>query len=112
MLSTKVNQPKAAGKRLRHAQWLSHIEICTRKQLSAKEYCAEQGLSLKGFKHHDWLERRKRKAATADFAFVKVVSEPIAALSHYELIFPRGVHLRLSTTAPLPTLFKSLECYL
>ena len=109
MLSTKrrYTKPKQAG--LSHSQWLSHIDNCTQSKLSPKEYCAKHGLSVKLFKHHDWLERRKQ--ASGNFALVKVVSEPVTVVSHYEIVFPRGVSLRVPTSSTLPAILKSLECY-
>ena len=112
MVLTKRSYSKPKEASLAHSQWLSHIENYAQGKLSAKEYCVAQGLSLKGFKQHDWLERRKQKQASCNFALVKVVSEPVAVVSHYEIVFPRGVTLRVPTSSLLPVVLKSLECYL
>ena len=110
LMKRSNSKPKHAS--LLHSQWLSHIKNCTQGKLIAKEYCAEHGLSLKRFKHHDWLERRKQKQTLGHFALVKVVSEPVTEVWHYEIIFPRGVILRVPTLNSLPAILKSLECYL
>lgn len=112
MLSKKKSHSGQKDKRLRHNQWLSHIACCAKQKLNPKDYCVQQGLSLKGFKQHEWLERRKQKQTPSNFALVKVVNEPVAVVSHYEIVYPRGVHLRVPTSSPLPTLLKSLEVYL
>ena len=106
----EVIKPKQASQS--HSQWLSHIANCAQSKLSAKEYCAAHGLSLRGLKQHDWLERRKQKQTPGHFALVKVVSEPMEGVSHYEIVFPRGVTLRVPTSRSLPEVLKSLECYL
>lgn len=110
MILTKRSyaKPKQAG--LLHSQWLDHIKSCTQSTLSPKEYCAKHGLSVKLFKHHDWLERRKQ--ASNKFAMVKVVNEPVAMVSHYEVVYPRGVSLRVPLSSSLPAILKSLDCYL
>lgn len=112
MLSRKrrYTKPKQAG--LSHSHWLEHIKSCTQSRLSPKEYCAKLGLSLKLFKHHDWLERRKQKQTSGNFALVKVVSEPVTVMSYYEIVFPRGVFLRVPASGSLPAILKSLDCYL
>ena len=112
MLLTKGRDIKPKHCRRLHSQWLSHIENCAQGKLSAKEYCTQHGLSLKGFKHHDWLERCKQKQTLDNFALVKVISEPVTEVSHYEIVFPRGVSLRVPTSSSLPAILKSLECYL
>jgi hypothetical protein len=112
MLSTKCRDNKVKQARLLHSQWLNHLEHCAQSHLSAKEYCVQHGLSLKGLKRHDWLERRKQKQRSGDFALIKVVSEPISVVSHYEIVFPRGVALRVPTSSSLSAILKSLECYL
>ena len=87
-----VIKPKQASQS--HSQWLSHIANCAQSKLSAKEYCVAHGLSLRGFKRHDELERRKQKQALGHFGLTKRVSEPVEVVSHDEIIFPRGVSLR------------------
>src|SRR4051812_16449649 len=99
MLSTKRHDNEAKHARLLHSQWLNHLENYAKGQLSAKEYCAQHGLSLKGLKHHDWLERRKQKQTSGNFALIKVLSEPVTEVSHYEIVFPRGVSLRVPTAS-------------
>lgn len=112
MLSKKDNHFRQSHARILHSQWLSHIANCAKQKSNPKEYCAQHGLLLKSFKQHDWLERRKQKQTSGDFALVKVVSEPIAIVSHYELVFPRGVLLKVPTSSSLPALLTLLEVYL
>lgn len=111
MLSKKSIRTRQQHARILHSQWLQHIANCAKHQLDPKDYCIQHGLSLKGFKHHDWLERRKQKQTSSNFALVKVVSEPVAVVSYYEIVFPRGVSLRVPTSNSLSTILKSLECY-
>ena len=110
MLSTKRRYTKPKHARLPHREWLAHIEHCRKNNVSPAMYCAKLGLSLKVFKHHDWLERRKQ--ASSNFALVKVVNEPTAVVSPYEIVFPRGVSLRVPTSSSLCAILKSLEAYL
>ena len=112
MLSKKGIHSRQPHARILHSQWLDHIACCAKQQLNPKDYCAQHGLSLKGFKHHAWLERRKQKPTSGNFALVNVVSEPVTVVSHYEIVYPRGVSLRVPTSASLPAILKSLECYL
>ena len=107
--SRHSRQPHA---RILHRQWLDHIARCAKQQVTPKDYCAQHGLSLKGFKQHDWLERRKQRQGSGNFALVKVISEPVAVVSHYEIVYPRGVSLRVPTLGSLPAILKSLEIYL
>jgi hypothetical protein len=111
MLSKKGIYSRQQHARISHRQWLQHIANCAKHHLNPKDYCMQHGLSLKGFKHHDWLERRKQKQTSGNFALVKVVSEPVTVVSHYEIVFPRGVSLRVPTSSTLPAILKSLECY-
>ncbi len=112
MTSKPRTPPKQRQPRLSHSHWMSHIERCRASHASPAEYCERQGLSLKGFKQHDWLHRREHKTVTGNFAAVTISSEPVMAVSHYELVFRRGVLLRLPMNSSLPELLKSLECYL
>jgi len=112
MVSKKSIHSRQQGARISHSQWLSHIGACAKQQLNPQEYCEQHGLSLKGFKHHEWLGRRKQTQSSGNFALVNVVNEPVREVSHYELVFPRGVLLRVPATSSLCALLKSLECYL
>lgn len=102
-------QPHA---RILHSQWLDHIARCAKQQLTPKDYCVQHDLSLKSFKQHAWLERRKQKPTSCNFSLVNVVSEPVTVVSHYEIVYPRGVSLRVPSSGSLPAILKSLECYL
>ena len=112
MLSKKGIRSRQPHARILHRQWLDHIARCAKQQLNPKDYCAQHGLSLKGFKQHDWLERRKQRQDSGNFTLVKVISEPVTVVSHYEIVYPRGVFLRVPTSGSLPAILKSLECYL
>lgn len=112
MQSNKNSHTRQKHTRILHSQWLDHIARCAKQQLNPKDYCAQHGLSLKGFKQHAWLERRKQKPTSGSFALVNVVSQPVTVVSHYEIVYPRGVSLRVPTSASLPAILKSLECYL
>jgi len=112
MLLKQDVEPRKQRRRMLHSQWLSHIENCAKQQLNREDYCAQYGLSLKNFKQHAWLERRKNRQTTRNFAEIKIIDEAVLQELPYEIVYPRGVSLRIPASASLSTLLRSLEIYL
>lgn len=101
--------------RLRHSQWLIHIDHCAHEKFSHEEYCQQNGLSLKSFKKHFCRNQRKAmlKRSSAE-NFIPVLLPPSVSkeLPCYEVQFPRGVLLKIQGSESLASLLKSLKGYL
>lgn len=106
-LSSVERQP-----RLRHSQWLLHIDHCMHAKLSHEEYCQQNCLSLKSFKKHLWRNQRKKmlKASAAEsFIPVALSQSLVQETKHYEMQFPCGVLLKIPVSVSLANIIKLLK---
>jgi hypothetical protein len=74
------------------AEWRGIIERYRQSGMGSREFCAQEGLTLRTFE--EWY-RRLRQNETKKGQFVEVKPQPTAGSWAVEVEFPNGVRLRV-----------------
>jgi hypothetical protein len=74
------------------AEWRGIIERYRQSGMGSREFCAQEGLTLRTFE--EWY-RRLRQRETRKGQFVEVKPQPPAGSWAVEVEFPTGVRLRV-----------------
>ena len=98
---------------LLYEQWLEHFACWQKSGQSRESYCLSNNLSIGAFKKQHARSRQTKKGVQrSPINFVPVQLMDAPASQAIEFIFTSGVVMKISSSAPLHSVLKSLEAYL
>lgn len=98
---------------LLYTQWLEHFACWQKSGQSRESYCLSNNLSIGAFKKQYSRSQQTKKGvqrSSGNFVPVQLIDTP--AFGAIEFIFTSGVVMKISSSAPLHSVLKSLEAYL